>query len=106
MRATGWALIGVGVLAASAAAVFAWRAHDAQEALNSATTWTLDQQSLEDDGRQDAALARWCGVAAALAGGGGAALLVVSPSDGDPAGRRVIPCRSGVARVVGDVLTR
>ena len=106
MRATGWALIGVGVLAASAAAVFAWRAHDAQEALNSATTWTLDQQSLEDDGRQDAALARWCGVAAAVAGGGGAALLVVSRPTATPPGGASSHAGAALARMVGNVLTR
>ena len=34
MRVTGWALVGVGVLAAGTAAVLAWQAHDIQEELN------------------------------------------------------------------------
>jgi hypothetical protein len=75
MRVTGWALVGVGVVAAGAAAVLAWQAHSIQEELKTGTTWT---QSREDEGRQAATLARWFGAAAAVAGGGGAALLIIT----------------------------
>jgi tetratricopeptide (TPR) repeat protein len=85
MRITGWTLVGVGVLAAGAAAVFAWQAHQAQEELNTTlaapsptVSLSPEQRSLDEEGRRDATLARWFGAAAALAGGGGAALLVIS----------------------------
>jgi len=75
MRITGWALVGAGVVAAGAAAVLAWQAHNIQEELSATTTWT---QSREDEGKQAATLARWLGAAAAVTGGGGAALLIVT----------------------------
>ena len=75
MRITGWTLVGVGVVAAGAAAALAWRAHNIQEELSTGTTWS---QPREDEGSQAATLARWFGAAAALAGGGGAALLIVT----------------------------
>ncbi len=85
MRAGGWALIGVGVLAAGAAAVLAWEAHDNQTQLNQYLSshpdlfrWTGQPKSLYEDGRNDATAAQWCGAVAALAGAGGAALLIIS----------------------------
>ena len=84
MRITGWTMVGVGVLAAGASAVYAWQAHSIQEDLNAAvnqqpsSTPIKDQRTLEEEGRQDATLARWFGAAAALAGGSGGALLIVS----------------------------
>jgi len=75
MRFTGWALIGASALAATAATVYAWQAHNIQEEINTGTRWT---QSREDEGRRDATRARWFGAAAALAGGGGAVLLIIS----------------------------
>jgi len=84
MRVTGWTLVGVGVVAAGAAAVFAWQAHNIQEELNAAINapdpvlLPSNQRSLDEEGRRDATLARWFGAAAALAGGGGATLLIVS----------------------------
>jgi tetratricopeptide (TPR) repeat protein len=76
MRVTGWALVGVGVLAAGTAAVLAWHGHSIQEELN--TTGSRWTQAREDEGRQASTLARWFGAAAAVAGGGGAALLMVT----------------------------
>ena len=75
MRITGWTLVGVGVVAAGAAAALAWQAHSIQEELNMGDTWN---PSRENEGRQAATLARWFGAAAAVAGGGGAALLIVT----------------------------
>lgn len=75
MRITGWTLVGVGVVAAGAAAALAWRAHNIQEELNTGHTWSKPR---EDEGSQAATLARWFGAAAAVAGGGGAALLIVT----------------------------
>lgn len=77
-RIAGWGLVGVGVVAAGAAAVLSWQAHGIQEDLNNSDTWRHDSQSREDEGRRDATWARWCAAAAAVAGGGGAALLVIS----------------------------
>ena len=94
MRITGWTLVGVGVVAAGAAAALAWRAHNIQEELDVTKKWT---QSREDEGKQAATLARWFGAAAAVAGGGGAALLIVTrptPAPGDAQG-------SGATALVG-----
>jgi len=85
MRVAGWTMVGVGVLAASASAVFAWQAHSIQEDLSKSDRY---EPTREEEGRHDATLARWFAAAAALAGGGGAALLIVSrpaPAPGDGA---------------------
>ena len=75
MRIAGWVLVGAGVLAASAAAAYAWEAHHIQEELNAAKEFPLSRY---DEGERDATRARWCGAAAALAGAGGATLLIVA----------------------------
>jgi tetratricopeptide (TPR) repeat protein len=88
LRATGWAAIGVGVIAAGVAAAYAWEAHHIQEELQgelntvlanqgnqSLTAYQLTQNS---DGSRDASRAWWFAGAAALAGGGGATLLILS----------------------------
>ena len=92
MRVGGWVLLGVGVLAASAAAAYAWQAHNIQEELNAdlaspAPTWGSEQRARDEEGRRDATRARWFGSAAALAGAGGTALLIVArPPGGDAPG--------------------
>src|SRR5450631_2923676 len=90
LRVAGWASIGVGVIAAGVAAVYAWEAHhiqgelqgDVNSTLSQKTTWTQAQQSRYQsqylEGSQDASRAWWCAGAAALAGGGGATLLILS----------------------------
>jgi hypothetical protein len=78
MRVTGWTLVGVGVVAAGAAAVLAWQAHNIQEDLNAAKSWSSAEDLREEEGRRDATRARWLGLAAAVAGGGGATFLIVS----------------------------
>ncbi|HVY37167.1 MAG TPA: hypothetical protein VHM31_04510 [Polyangia bacterium] len=82
MRIAGWTLVGAGVVAAGAAAAFAWEAHQHQNELNEKidghVPWTGGPQSLADAGERDASWARWLGAAAAVAGGGGVALLIVS----------------------------
>jgi len=79
MRIAGWALVGVGVLAASAAAAYAWEAHDIQEELNAKAQFPLSRYQ---EGERDATRARWFGAAAALAGAGGATLLIVARPPG------------------------
>jgi len=84
MRAAGWTLVGAGVLAAGAAAVLAWEAHDKQAELTQDLRkmvhpeWTEHEKSLYDDGPRYATAARWCGAIAAAAGAGGAALLIIA----------------------------
>lgn len=102
LRAAGWAAIGVGVVAAGAAAAYAWEAHhiegEQQSQINTAIhdgmPW--DGQSQFQEGSRDATRARWFAGAAALAGAGGATLLILSrPSaatgavGGTPAGLNV-----------------
>jgi hypothetical protein len=75
-------LVGAGVLAAGAAAVLGWEAHDNQTELNGdiqrGALWTDHQQSLLENGPRYATAARWCAAVAAAAGVGGAALLIIS----------------------------
>lgn len=87
MRVTGWALLGVGVVAAGAAVALAWEAHNIQNEVNGGLqpqkdgvlpTWTSALASRANDGQNDANRAWWCAGAAALAGGGSAALLILS----------------------------
>lgn len=83
MRVTGWAAIGVGVVAAGVAAAYAWEAHHLQDELNTVLsqknpTWTDTQKSQSQEGSRDASRAWWFAGAAALAGGGGATLLILS----------------------------
>ena len=86
LRVAGWAAIGVGVVAAGAAAAYAWEAHHIQGELQAELnadlspqnpmSWNYQSQYLE--GTRDASRAWWCVGAAALAGGGGGALLILS----------------------------
>src|SRR5450631_2831937 len=84
LRVAGWASIGVGVIAAGVAAVYAWEAHHIEgeqqgqvnTAIQQGMLWNGQSQYLE--GSRDASRAWWCAGAAALTGGGGAALLILS----------------------------
>jgi tetratricopeptide (TPR) repeat protein len=82
MRASGWALVGVGVVAAGVAAAYAWKAHDIQDQLNSqiaqGDVWGTTQASQDAQRSHDAAWTYWSASVAALAGAGGATLLIVS----------------------------
>jgi tetratricopeptide (TPR) repeat protein len=82
MRTGGWALIGVGVVAAGAAAVFAWKAHNIQDQidaeLSQSNVWSPEQNSRYGAMNNDALVSYLCAGVAALAAGGGATLLIVS----------------------------
>ncbi|HXJ23403.1 MAG TPA: hypothetical protein VMT03_24530 [Polyangia bacterium] len=82
MRTGGWALIGVGVVAAGTAAVFAWKARDIQNQINAelgqSATWTAPEQSQSAQLSSYASRTYWSAGLAALAGGGGATLLILS----------------------------
>ncbi|MEP6655443.1 MAG: hypothetical protein ABJA82_18910 [Myxococcales bacterium] len=92
-RVSGWALLGVSVVSAGAAAVLAWKAaqlqseasQDLETLLNSKPPlWSRDSQSRIDEGVRDAHLARWCAAAAALSASGGATLLIMFRSPSSP----------------------
>lgn len=102
LRATGWALLGLGVASTAAAVALAWEAHNIQNELNGdlqtkpgmvPPTWTSDFASRASDG-QNAATGAWlCAGFAALAGGGSAALFILSR----PAAERDGPGQSRAA---------
>lgn len=88
MRVGGWALVGVGVVAAGAAVAFAWKAHSLQNQLTNevqsqSAYWSALQPQITE-GENDASRAWWCAGLAALAAGGGTTLLILSrgPSEG------------------------
>jgi len=82
LRASGWASLAVGVVAAGVAAAYAWEAHDIANELNTAINanhmWPPDWQNRIDQGNRDASRAWWCAGIAAVAGGAGTTLLIVS----------------------------
>ncbi len=83
MRAAGWTLLGVGLVAAGAAAVLAWQARSIQNELNAdlqQTTfvWGPAQAARARDGQNDANRAWWCAGLAAVAGAGSGALFLLS----------------------------
>jgi len=98
-RMAGWALAGVGAMAAGTAAFLAWRA-----AANSAQVEKEVQtknksyddptvKSLIGDGERDARWARYLGLGAALAGGAGITVLIVT--------RHAEPGQRQTAAVIG-----
>jgi tetratricopeptide (TPR) repeat protein len=81
LRLGGWAAVGVGVVAATAAAILAWEAHSIQDDVNSDIAKGLGWPSVQpryDEGQNDASRARWCAGIAAVAGAGGATMLILS----------------------------
>jgi tetratricopeptide (TPR) repeat protein len=78
LRITGWASIGVSIVAAGAAVAYAWEAHHIQDEFSMPADWKTVRQPLYEEGTRDANRAWWCAGAAALTGAGGTALLVIS----------------------------
>ncbi len=83
LRVGGWSLLGASVVAAGAAAVLAWEAHDIQNEVNAdlqraRTVWSGDLAARAGEGQNDATRAWWCAGVAALAGAGSGALFLLS----------------------------